>query len=59
MKKPNVLDLNLVVVRVSAPMMTKGRVGPLLSLCMHLFIEYVRTATTEADGKRNIHENIF
>ena len=28
-------------------------------ICMHLFKEYARTATTEADGKRNIHNNII
>ncbi len=26
---------------------------------MYLFKEYARTATTEADNKRNIHENVF
>ena len=28
--------------------------------CMYVFTKkYARTATTEADNKRNIHENIF
>ena len=26
---------------------------------MYLFKEYAQTAMTEADGKRNVHENVF
>ena len=35
------------------------RLKTLLSLCMYLFKEYARTATTEDDNKRNVYECIF
>ncbi len=43
----------------SQAILSIGHAGPLRSLCMYLLKEYARTATTEADNKRNIHDIFF